>query len=124
MRIIGSTLLVLATLGLAACGGSSDDSGSGTAPPEASPKPSQAGGQDSNAEGESIFVANCSSCHTLSAAGSAGAIGPNLDEAMPSEATVKAMVTNGGNGMPSFSSSLDPAQIDAVSKYVSSVAGS
>ena len=124
MKILGTTLLVLATLGLAACGGSSDDSGSDTAPPEPAPKPSQAGGQDSNAEGESIFVANCSSCHTLSAAGAAGAVGPNLDELMPSEAQVKTIVTNGGNGMPSFAASLDSAEIDAVSKYVSTAAGS
>jgi mono/diheme cytochrome c family protein len=122
MRILGSTLLVLATLGLAACGGSSDDSSSTTPPPEPAPKPSQAGGAE--AEGESIFVANCASCHTLSAAGAAGAIGPNLDELKPSEAQVKTIVTNGGNGMPSFSSSLDSSQIDAVAKYVSSVAGS
>ncbi len=122
MRILGSTLLVLATLGLAACGGSSDDSSSTAPPPEPATKPSQAGGS-AEAEGESIFVANCASCHTLSAAGAAGAIGPNLDEAMPSEATVKAMVTNGGNGMPSFSASLDSSQIDAVSKYFSSAAG-
>lgn len=124
MKILGTTLLVLATLGLAACGGSSDDSGSDTAPPEPAPKPSQAGGQDSNAEGESIFVANCSSCHTLSAAGAAGAVGPNLDELMPSEAQVKTIVTNGGNGMPSFAASLDSAEIDAVSKYVATAAGS
>ena len=124
MKILGTTLLVLATLGLAACGGSSDDSGSDTAPPEPAPKPSQAGGQDSNAEGESIFVANCSSCHPLSAAGAAGAVGPNLDELMPSEAQVKTIVTNGGNGMPSFAASLDSAEIDAVSKYVATAAGS
>ncbi len=124
MRILGMTFLVLATLGLAACGGSSDDSGSDTAPPEPATKPSQAGSNGSDDAGEQIFVANCSSCHTLSAAGAAGAVGPNLDELMPSEATVKAIVTNGGNGMPSFSASLDPAEIDAVSKYVSSVAGS
>ena len=74
--------------------------------------------------GESLFVANCASCHTLSAAGAAGAVGPNLDELMPSEAQVKTIVTNGGNGMPSFAASLVPAEIDTVSKYVSTAAGS
>lgn len=124
MRILGTTLLVLATIGLAACGGSSDDSSTAPAPSgngQATQQESTSGGDQA---GEQIFVANCASCHTLSAAGAAGAVGPNLDEAMPSEATVKSMVTNGGNGMPSFSASLDPAEIDAVSKYVSSVAGS
>ncbi len=42
---------------------------------------------------------------------------------MPSAAMVTSMVTNGGNGMPSFSSTLSAEQIQAVSKYVSSVAG-
>ena len=124
MRIIGSTLLVLATLGLAACGGSSDDSSTTPAPNGNGQSTQQGSSSGGDQAGEQIFVANCSSCHTLSAAGAAGAVGPNLDEAMPSEATVKTMVTNGGNGMPSFSASLDPAEIDAVSKYVSSVAGS
>ena len=124
MRILGSTLLVLATFGLAACGGSSDDSATAPAPSgngQATQQESASGGDQA---GEQIFVANCASCHTLSAAGAAGAVGPNLDDLKPSEATVKTIVTNGGNGMPSFSASLDPAEIDAVSKYVSSVAGS
>ena len=125
MRIFGTTLLVLATLGLAACGGSSDDSssssdstGGGTTQQGAS----SGGGADS--EGKQVFVANCASCHTLADAGAAGAVGPNLDDLKPSEATVKSMVENGGNGMPSFSGTLDAAQIDAVSKYVSTAAGS
>ena len=127
MRILGSTLLVLATLGLAACGGSSDDSSSSsdsTTGGGATEEKSAGSGGGGDQAGEQIVVANCASCHTLSAAGAAGAVGPNLDEAMPSEATVKSMVTNGGNGMPSFSATLDPAEIDAVSKYVSTAAGS
>ena len=43
-----------------------------------------AGGQSGDAEaGEQVFIsANCGSCHTLSAAGATGAVGPNLDEAL------------------------------------------
>ena len=126
MRIFGTTALVLATLTLAACGGSSDDSGSSDAPatPDSASTPTKPDNAGSAAEGQEIFASNCASCHTLADAGAAGQVGPNLDQAMPSAATVNAMVTNGGNGMPSFSASLDPAEIDAVSKYVSSVAGS
>ena len=124
MRIIGSTLLVLATLGLAACGGSSDDSTPAPEPSGSGQTTQQDKASGGNAAGEQIFVANCASCHTLSAAGAAGAVGPNLDDLMPSETQVKTIVTNGGNGMPSFAASLDPAEIDEVSKYVSSVAGS
>lgn len=43
-----------------------------------------AGSLEGNAEaGAQVFAsANCGSCHTLAAAGSSGAIGPNLDEAL------------------------------------------
>lgn len=123
MRIFGTTALVLATLTLAACGGS-DDSDTTEAPPETPPaKPETAGSGGSAAEGKEVFAANCASCHTLADAGAAGQVGPSLDDAMPSAATVTTFVTNGGNGMPSFSATLSAEQIQAVSKYVSSVAG-
>ena len=74
-------------------------------------------------DGKSIFTANCGSCHTLSDAGTAGAVGPNLDEARPSRETVVDLVTNGRGAMPSFADSLDQQQIDAVAEYVSGAAG-
>ena len=123
MRIFGTTALVLATLTLAACGGSSDDSEPSQAPSGTTTPPSKPETAGSEAEGKEVFAANCASCHTLADAGSAGQVGPNLDEEMPSAAMVTSMVTNGGNGMPSFSSTLSSEQIQAVSKYVSSVAG-
>jgi mono/diheme cytochrome c family protein len=126
MKIFGTTLLVLATLGLVACGGSSDDSSSSSdSTGDTATKEKSAGsGGGGEAEGKQLFTANCASCHTLADAGAAGAVGPNLDELKPSVASVKTIVTNGGNGMPSFSASLDAGQIDAVSKYVSTAAGS
>ena len=75
-------------------------------------------------DGKSIFTANCSSCHTLADAGTTGNVGPNLDQAKPPKALVVQRVTNGQGQMPSFKDSLDPAQIEAVAQYVSSVAGS
>ena len=76
--------------------------------------------------GKEVFLgtAGCASCHTLSDAGSTGAVGPNLDDAKPSEALVLDRVTNGQGGMPSFSSTLTEQQIADVAAYVSSVAGS
>ena len=74
-------------------------------------------------DGKSIFAANCGSCHTLADAGTSGATGPNLDESKPSAQLVTDRVTNGKGGMPSFKDSLDAAQIEAVSEYVSSAAG-
>ena len=73
--------------------------------------------------GEAIFKANCTSCHTLAAAGSTGTIGPNLDQLKPALAIVVRQVTNGGAVMPAFKGKLSAAQIQAVAKYVSSVAG-
>jgi cbb3-type cytochrome c oxidase subunit III len=74
-------------------------------------------------DGKSIFAASCGSCHTLANAGTTGTVGPNLDESKPPKALVVDRVTNGRGQMPSFKSSLDPAQIQAVAEYVSSVAG-
>ena len=74
-------------------------------------------------DGKSIFTANCGSCHTLADGGTAGTVGPNLDQAKPPKALVVDRVTNGKGAMPSFKGSLDETQIQAVADYVSSVAG-
>jgi len=79
-----------------------------------------AGGND----GKAIFAsAGCTTCHTLADAGSSGTVGPNLDTAKPPLALVVERVTNGRGAMPSFKGQLTAAQIEAVAKYVSSVAG-
>lgn len=74
-------------------------------------------------DGKAIFKADCSSCHTLKAAGSTGTVGPNLDQLKPKQATVVHQVTNGGAVMPAFKGKLTPAQIQAVATFVSSSAG-
>ena len=73
--------------------------------------------------GKDIFVANCGSCHTLADAGTTGNVGPNLDQLKPPEKIVEHQVINGGGAMPAFKGTLTAAQIMAVAKYVSSVAG-
>jgi cbb3-type cytochrome c oxidase subunit III len=73
--------------------------------------------------GEAIFKGQCAGCHTLAAAGTHGTVGPNLDQLKPAMAVVVHQVTNGGAVMPAFKGKLTPAQIQAVAKYVSSVAG-
>jgi mono/diheme cytochrome c family protein len=125
MRPFALSALAAASLAIGACGGSDDTASVPSTPaPTTSEKSEAGGGTDSaDAEGKQVFVANCSTCHTLSAAGANGMVGPNLDELQPSEASVKAKVTNGGGGMPAFSGTLDQGQIDAVSAYVASVAG-
>jgi cbb3-type cytochrome c oxidase subunit III len=74
-------------------------------------------------DGKTIFQAECSSCHTLAAAGTHGTIGPNLDQLKPSEAIVQHQVEVGGGVMPAFKGTLSDAQITAVAKYVSANAG-
>jgi mono/diheme cytochrome c family protein len=75
------------------------------------------------ASGKDVFTSSCGGCHTLADAGTSGAIGPNLDDAAPDAATVKAFVRGGGGGMPAFGDNLANAEVDAVAAYVSSVAG-
>jgi cytochrome c553 len=94
-------LVVLAT----GCGSSGDD------------------GSDSTNAGSGAEVwakAGCGSCHTFKAAGSNGAVGPNLDDLKPSFDQVKTQVENGGGGMPSFKGELSAQEIEQVSRYVSS----
>jgi cbb3-type cytochrome c oxidase subunit III len=89
----------------------------GTGSANAKP-PSQLG-----TDGKTIFQTECSSCHTLAAAGTHGTIGPNLDQLKPSEAIVQHQVEVGGGVMPAFKGKLSDAQITAVAKFVSSSAG-
>ena len=99
---------------VAKCAGNTEDE---------SCKPS-GGGKITATAGKDIFKqAGCGGCHTLNDAGSDGTVGPNLDQAQPPESLVVDRVTNGKGAMPSFKGKLTPAQIDAVAKYVSSVAG-
>jgi cbb3-type cytochrome c oxidase subunit III len=75
-------------------------------------------------DGAAIFKgAGCAGCHTLSAAGATGTIGPNLDQLKPSTSVVAHQVMVGGGAMPAFQGKLSPAQIQAVAQYVSSSAG-
>jgi cytochrome c553 len=74
--------------------------------------------------GKQVFEsAGCASCHTLAAAGSTGTVGPNLDDAKPSDELVVQRVTLGQGGMPSFADQLQPQQIADVAEFVSSSAG-
>lgn len=66
---------------------------------------------------------SCQLCHTLKAAGAAGTIGPSLDELKPDFDQALAAVRQGGGVMPPFGDKLTPAQIEAVARYVSEVAG-
>src|SRR5919202_4550291 len=80
------------------------------------------GGSGSKATGARAKVfkdARCGSCHTLQAAKSHGQVGPDLDQLKPQYDAVVRQVSNGGNGMPSFSARLSTRQIRDVAEFVS-----
>jgi mono/diheme cytochrome c family protein len=74
-------------------------------------------------DGKGLFKTNCGSCHMLADAGTAGAVGPNLDAAKPGVELLIKQITNGGGAMPAFKGTLTPAQIKLISDYVADVAG-
>jgi len=115
------TVLVMTGLGVAgwAVGRSSSDAqAAGFAP---SPAAATAAG----GEGAAVFVsAGCGGCHALAAAGSTGAVGPDLDAAQPSQQAVADIVTSGRAAMPAFAGRLTPEEIEAVAGYVAESAGS
>ena len=62
--------------------------------------------------------AMCGPCHTLQDAGSAGNIGPNLDQLKPSMDQIIYVVTNGIGSMQSWDGILSREEIEAVAYYV------
>jgi len=72
--------------------------------------------------GRKLFASDaqpsCTACHTLSDAGSNGAVGPNLDQLRPNKARVKSAVTNGVGSMPPYKGNLKSNQIEDLAQYV------
>lgn len=139
LRRIAAAAAVLATaLALAACGSDNDsgpsdaqveDAAATTTAPATTTRTTETEEkteettQEAAADGKAIFTENCAGCHTLAAAGASGAVGPNLDDAKPSEDLVATMVKDGKGAMPAFEGQLSEDEIEAVAKYVSSSAG-
>ncbi len=93
---------------------------------EATPAPTET----ASADGGAVFEEQgCGSCHTLAAAGSSGAIGPDLDGALPNrdpeyieESIIDpaATIAEGfpPNVMPTTYADLPPEEIDGLVKYL------
>ena len=62
--------------------------------------------------------AQCGVCHTLKAAGSAGNIGPDLDQLKPPMSQIIYAVTNGIGVMQAWEGILTDEEIEAVAYYV------
>jgi mono/diheme cytochrome c family protein len=89
-------------------------------------KPQAEGGTEAPAggPGQDLFVDNCGSCHVLSAAGTSGTTGPDLDGLAPDEQQVEAAIENGGTGSGAMPAGLlEGADAKAVAEYVSGNAG-
>lgn len=79
-----------------------------------------AGGSASTAPGAAAFAGgSCSTCHTLANAGTAGNVGPVLDDIKPDYATALKFITEGKGGMPSFKSTYTADEISCLAGYVS-----
>jgi cytochrome c oxidase subunit 2 len=83
------------------------------------------------AEGKQLFAANgCNGCHTLKEAGASGTVGPNLDQALKGKdaAFIKTSIVDPnaeiakgyqpGIMPPNFGQTLQPAELDALVKYL------
>ena len=121
MRSALALMLLACALGLVAAGcGGDDESGNGSA--DAPPATTATTGDETGdpATGEQVFAtAGCGGCHTFSADGSNGSVGPNLDDSAPSFDAVVTQVTNGGGSMPAFGDELSEQQIRDVAAFVS-----
>jgi len=73
---------------------------------------------DLGTDGKKIFSAECSSCHTLKAAGASGTVGPNLDDLKPALDRIVHQVEVGGGAMPPFKGQLSDKQIQDVAAFV------
>lgn len=94
---IGSLAAALCcVVAIAGCGGDDDSNAEERTTPQAAV--SEQPLDPTEERGRELFVANCGACHTLDAAGTQGAIGPNLNEAQVDEAEVLAAIANGGKG--------------------------
>lgn len=65
----------------------------------------------------------CALCHALKDAGSAGAVGPILDELKPDATRVANALRNGLGNMPAYKATLSEEQIRALAHYVAKASG-
>lgn len=80
---------------------------------------------DGGAEAAALFEQSCGSCHALAAAGTSGAIGPDLDALRPSREQVLAAIENGGTGTGAMPANIVTGpDAEALADYVAAVAGS
>jgi len=64
---------------------------------------------------------SCSACHTLADAGSAGVVGPSLDNPDLTRDVIVSRITNGQGAMPSFGGQITDEEIATLADYIVAV---
>lgn len=68
---------------------------------------------------QKLFASTCGGCHTLSAAGTTGSVGPDLGQLKPNQALVLSAIKNGGAGSGAMPKNLlAGAKAGEIAQYV------
>ena len=114
--LLAALVLVVA---IPACGGEEDEQALPETVEGTLPADTGAATEGDPANGKTVFAsAGCGGCHTFSAAGSTGTVGPNLDDASVDVDAAVQQVKNGGGGMPPFGDRLSDQEIADVAAFV------
>jgi cytochrome c6 len=85
-----------------------------------------AGDADKGKQGRQLFTQDttpaCGVCHALADAGTAGTIGPSLDEMKPEAERVARVIRSGIGAMPPYPQLTD-AQVKVLAEYVAQASG-
>jgi mono/diheme cytochrome c family protein len=76
------------------------------------------GGDASADDPKALFTSNCAGCHTFTAAGASGTVGPNLDQTSLTVDRIAQQIRSGGGGMPPFEGQLTDEQIQALAEFL------
>jgi mono/diheme cytochrome c family protein len=114
--LLAALVLVVA---IPACGGEEEEQALPETVEGTLPADTNAATKGDAANGKKVFAsAGCGGCHTFSAAGSTGTVGPNLDDASVDVDAAVQQVKNGGGGMPAFGDRLSDQEIADVAAFV------
>ena len=114
--LLAALVLVVA---IPACGGEEDEQALPETVVGTLPADTGAAAEGDAANGKKVFAsAGCGGCHTFSAAGSSGTVGPNLDDANVDVDAAVQQIKNGGGGMPAFGDRLSDQEIADVAAFV------
>jgi mono/diheme cytochrome c family protein len=114
--LLAALVLVVA---IPACGGEEEEQALPETVEGTLPADTGAATEGDATNGKKIFAsAGCGGCHTFSAAGSTGPVGPNLDDAAIDVDAAVQQVKNGGGGMPAFGDRLSDQEIADVAAFV------